>query len=68
MPEMVEDGKTGLLFEPGSVEGLGSALRYLADNPGRAEQLGRNARQKVESQFDAETHYERIMAIYRSLA
>jgi glycosyltransferase involved in cell wall biosynthesis len=67
MPEMVEDGGTGLLFEPGSVEGLRNALRSLVDDPRRAERLGRNARQRVESEFDAATHYERIMAVYRSL-
>ncbi len=68
LPEMVADGETGLLFEPGSVRGLDGAIRYLQENPGRAEEMGRKARQRVEREFDGETHYGRIMEIYRSLA
>ena len=67
MPEMVEDGETGLLFEPGSVRDLSRAIRYLLDNPRRAEEMGRKARQRVESEFDAETHYEQIIDLYGSL-
>ncbi len=67
MPEMVADGETGLLFEPGSVRGLDGAVRYLLENPGRVREMGRKARQRVEREFDAETHYKRIMEIYDSL-
>jgi glycosyltransferase involved in cell wall biosynthesis len=68
LPETVVDGKTGLLFEPGSERGLVGAIRYLVGNPDRAREMGRNARQRVEQEFDADTHYKRIMEIYASLA
>jgi glycosyltransferase involved in cell wall biosynthesis len=67
MPEMVEDGKTGLLFEPGSARELSRVIGQLVESPERAEQMGRNARRRVEKEFDAETHYRKIMEIYGSL-
>ena len=45
LPEIVEDGKTGFLVEPDSVEGLAAAI-------GKLDQLDRRAcRQKAEAEF-----------------
>jgi glycosyltransferase involved in cell wall biosynthesis len=41
--EVVVDGVTGLLFEPGDRAGLVHCLRRLRDDPSLREQLGRNA-------------------------
>ena len=67
LPEMISDGETGLLFEPGSEPGLRETLGRLLRNPGLAEEMGRKARERVEREFDGETHYRRIMEIYDSL-
>lgn len=67
LPEMVSDGETGLLFEPGSEQGLREALSRLLENPDLAAEMGRKARQRVEREFDSETHYGRIMGIYEPL-
>jgi glycosyltransferase involved in cell wall biosynthesis len=67
MPEMVEEGKTGLLVEPGDPGSLAAAIRRIADNPDEAAEMGRSARQMVEARFDTDTHYDRIMEIYSSL-
>jgi glycosyltransferase involved in cell wall biosynthesis len=67
LPEMVEDGRTGFLVAPGDAGGLARALRDLAADPARAVEMGRDARRKVEEDFDAATHYDRIMEIYESL-
>ena len=53
LPEMVRDGDTGLLVEPGSARALASALRSLADDPARAAALGTAAAADVTSRFSA---------------
>jgi glycosyltransferase involved in cell wall biosynthesis len=39
--ELVEDGVTGCLFEPGSLEGMTGALRRMAADPGALRRMGR---------------------------
>jgi glycosyltransferase involved in cell wall biosynthesis len=42
IPEQIEDGRTGLLVEPNSIEGLTEAIRQLLTTNSLAEELGRN--------------------------
>jgi len=48
IPEVVEDGLTGLLVPPRDAEALASALARLLDDPDLRESLGRAGRQRVE--------------------
>ncbi len=64
IPETVADGETGLLFEPGNAQALAEKMKYLLANPGRASEMGRKARKRVETEFDSETHYRKLMEIY----
>lgn len=66
--EMIEPGETGWLFEPGDVEGLAACLAEALDDPARIERMGRRGRDVALQQYDPETHYERLMAVYESLA
>ncbi len=52
IPEMVEDGQTGLLFEPGSVTDLAAKLARLASDPELRVKLGTAARQQAAAKFD----------------
>lgn len=52
IPELVEDGETGLLVEPRDVEGLASALERLLQDGGLRRRLGAAGREKVEREFD----------------
>jgi glycosyltransferase involved in cell wall biosynthesis len=56
IPELVGDGVTGLLVQPGDAAGLAAALRRLADDPELAVRLGRAGREKVEREFDLDTN------------
>jgi phosphatidyl-myo-inositol dimannoside synthase len=47
IPEVVEDGVTGLLAPPSSLEGLASALEALVADPGRARAMGMAGRRSV---------------------
>jgi len=51
VPEIVQDGETGLLFDPESVDGLTTALVQLLENPELAVRMGCAGRKRVESQF-----------------
>ncbi len=52
IPELVEDGVTGILVEPGDVFGLADAIERLAKDREHREQLGRAARERVLRDFD----------------
>jgi glycosyltransferase involved in cell wall biosynthesis len=47
MPEIIDDGATGLLVTPGDVAALGAALAELLGDPPRAARMGEEARRRV---------------------
>ena len=47
--EIVEDGVTGLTFEPGSADDLTARLRYLLDRPQECRRMGQAGRRKCWS-------------------
>ncbi len=66
IPEMVEHGVNGYLFEPSNVDDLREKLRALVSLPdGRLKEMGRSARLTVERSYSAERHYEALMKTYR---
>ncbi len=54
VPEMVDDGDTGFLVDPGNPEALAGALGRVFRKPEIALHLGRTGRQKVERAFALE--------------
>lgn len=64
MPEIVEEGRTGFLFEKGDVESLGAAARKLAGNPELCAKMGGEAREAHRSLYTIEKMAERIEAVY----
>jgi glycosyltransferase involved in cell wall biosynthesis len=67
IPDIVEDGVTGLLVPPGDVEALAGALRRLLDEPGLARKLGEAGRRRLREQFSWEAITARWEAVYRGL-
>jgi glycosyltransferase involved in cell wall biosynthesis len=68
LPEVVEDGRTGLLVPPESPIALGAAMRRLADDTGLRQRLGDAGAVLVRRQFtparcasQIETVYERLL-------
>jgi glycosyltransferase involved in cell wall biosynthesis len=66
IPELIEEGVTGLLVEPGNVADLRRAIDRLAANPQLAVEMGRNARRYIEARHGAEQHYQGLLAIYEA--
>lgn len=59
--EIVEDGATGLLFEPGSAEGLAAAIERLYVSPGLRRVLGEAGRARFVSHFSNEAYAARFV-------
>jgi starch synthase len=51
IPEIIDEGVTGLLVEPGEVRGLAGALDELLAAPERAAQMGAAGRRRVADRF-----------------
>jgi glycosyltransferase involved in cell wall biosynthesis len=67
-PEVVLDGRTGVLVRLNDIEGLaGGAVRLARDDALRVR-LGRQGRQLCVKRFDWHTMVEQIEAVYRDLA
>jgi glycosyltransferase involved in cell wall biosynthesis len=66
-PEMVADTGGGLLFAPGSVQGLAAALgRMLREEP-LADECGRRAHQAVHQRYGAERMARQTLELYETL-
>lgn len=65
LAELVEDGVTGLLFEPGNADDLARKLRWAEAHPGEMAEMERRARARYEAEFTAERNYAQLVAIYR---
>lgn len=68
IPEMIREGKTGLLSVPGDAHSLAGALAAMAAKgaAGRAA-MGRAGRAWIAAEFSAAAYRERTLDLYRSL-
>ena len=64
VPEIVCHGETGLLVEPGDVQGFAEAMLSLLRDPARAAALGRAGRQRVEEHFTVERYVRQVQEVY----
>ena len=64
MAEIIEDGRTGLLFEPGNPEDLAAKVEWLLSHPQELARMSKEARAEYEAKYTAERNYEMLMAIY----
>ncbi len=61
----VLDGKTGLVFSSGDVDGLKDRMAYLAEDSDARSRLGRQGSQFVKDRFSIAGQTEEIIRIYR---
>ncbi|MFG2365780.1 glycosyltransferase family 4 protein [Streptomyces mirabilis] len=64
--ELVEDGVTGLLHQPGEPASLASCIRRIAAEPARNREMGRAARRRYEQGFSPAVGLERLVEEYRT--
>jgi glycosyltransferase involved in cell wall biosynthesis len=68
IPEEVGEGETGLLAEPGDVEGLARAIETLVDDVDLRLRLARRAPERLRERFDREHVARSALELYRRLA
>jgi len=64
VPEVVQEGVTGYLFEPDNEAGMAKTLVDLAQNPLLRLQMGRNARQRVIEKHSLEALPKHLRNLY----
>ena len=62
--EYVQDGVTGLLFEPGNSADLAEKIRLLWTNPELCRRMGEAGQQKARQELNEDLYYKRLTAIY----
>ncbi|MGH9957644.1 MAG: glycosyltransferase family 4 protein [Pyrinomonadaceae bacterium] len=66
MAELIEDGKTGWLFDPGFSTSLAEKLRWAGANPEQMRKMGENARAEYEARYTPEKNYRQLINIYKN--
>ncbi len=64
IPELVENGQTGLLFEPGNAIQLAERMERIIGNPEEAARMGLAGREKALGLYTSDKHYSAIMDLY----
>lgn len=64
--EIIEDGVTGMLYEPGNADALAQSLRQLAADPALRKRLGEAARCRA-GDFAPEIIAGQLFSVYRAL-
>lgn len=65
LAEIVRDGETGLLFEPGNAADLATKMRWAQAHPQACHTMGQAAYAEYRSRYTAERNYDELLAIYR---
>ncbi|HEU5348068.1 MAG TPA: glycosyltransferase family 4 protein [Ktedonobacterales bacterium] len=68
LPEQVVPEYNGLLFELNNPGDLARQMRRLLDDPHFADRLGANGLEAIHHEYSAQTHADRLLALFRSLA
>jgi glycosyltransferase involved in cell wall biosynthesis len=67
LPELIDDGVTGLLFGVGDLDAMSAGAIRLLRDPVASEQFGRRGRQVAISRFSAQRIIPEYEALYRDV-
>lgn len=65
LPEVVDDGVTGLTVKAGDASAWADALQRVWDDPESAMRMGEAGRQKAMIEYSSDIYYERLTGHYR---
>lgn len=65
LAEIIEDGRTGLLFESGNAQDLAEKLNWAEAHPDEMVKMGKSARAEYESRYTPERNYAMLFEIYK---
>jgi glycosyltransferase involved in cell wall biosynthesis len=67
IPELIEDGKTGFLVEPGDVEKLVCKIKYILQNPKIVSSIIDTAFENIIKNFTVSSMTEKTLNVYQEL-
>jgi len=65
IPEIVDEGRTGLLFSQGDSDALAAAIHRLYDDPSLRARMGHDARRAALERFAPERRLPDFLELYR---
>jgi glycosyltransferase involved in cell wall biosynthesis len=65
IPDVIEDGVSGLLVDPNDAAGLADALETILRNPSLADRISRGGRARIEAKFNLADCLDPLVARYR---
>lgn len=65
LPDLIDEGRTGFLVQPGNPHALANALKRFILDPGLADKLGAAGRQAFESRFTLRRFGDETEALYK---
>ena len=67
IPELVQEGKSGLLVPEHDVDGLVEKLEYLLTQPERWPEMGKEGRRHVENHYEINKLNDRLVEVFQQL-
>ncbi|HLP88552.1 MAG TPA: glycosyltransferase family 4 protein [Nostocaceae cyanobacterium] len=67
LPEIIEDGVTGLNFIPGNADDLAAKMKYAIAHPQAMIDMSNKARLVYENKYTPIANYHQLMAIYQAI-
>ena len=64
LPELVDEGRTGLLFEPGNATDLAEKMQTLWTDSALCTELGARGRERAVREFELRGYWERLRDVY----
>ena len=65
--EIIDDGITGLMFEPGNAEELANCLQIMYENDTQRKQMAEAGKRKADKNFDETTHFSQLTQLLMNL-
>jgi colanic acid/amylovoran biosynthesis glycosyltransferase len=67
IPELVEDGVSGLIARPGDPESLAEKIAGIMDHPDRVTMFMKNGRQRVAEEFSTGVNISRLRSLFEGV-
>ena len=65
IPELIQNGETGILFEPGNAKDLATKLKLLLSQPDLIKKFSKNAKIFIEQNCDKKKYYGELISLYQ---
>ncbi|HHZ88054.1 MAG TPA: glycosyltransferase family 1 protein [Chromatiaceae bacterium] len=67
IPELINEGENGFLFDVGDHEGLAEKMKLLWESPSQRAEIGSRGREMVSQHFSPEKHLQQLLSVYRNV-